>query len=160
MPPRGRAVWLAPRRDHRSSVAVRRLGHGPARGHREYRTDRRRRNPGKGNQERPVANRRPALAVEELRRWRLARAEELLRLGIRAEDGQHVVTQADGSPLQPAEPHVRRFGFPERMGVTLHKLRHSHASHMLASNVHPKIVQERLGIRDHDHFGHLFAPDA
>lgn len=30
-------------------------------------------------------------------------------------------------------------------GVTLHGLRHSHASHMLASNVHPKIVQERLG---------------
>lgn len=27
----------------------------------------------------------------------------------------------------------------------MHKLRHSHASHMLASNVHPKIVQERLG---------------
>lgn len=29
--------------------------------------------------------------------------------------------------------------------VTLHGLRHSHASHMLASNIHPKIVQERLG---------------
>ena len=28
---------------------------------------------------------------------------------------------------------------------TVHGLRHSHASHMLASNVHPKIVQERLG---------------
>lgn len=35
--------------------------------------------------------------------------------------------------------------FLEEWGVTLHKLRHSHASHMLASNVHPKIVQERLG---------------
>jgi integrase len=29
--------------------------------------------------------------------------------------------------------------------VTLHGLRHSHASHLLASNIHPKIVQERLG---------------
>ena len=29
--------------------------------------------------------------------------------------------------------------------VRLHGLRHSHASHMLAANVHPKIVQERLG---------------
>jgi hypothetical protein len=46
------------------------------------------------------------------------------------------------------------------MGVTLDKLRHSHASHMPASHVHPKIVQERLGIRDRGHFGHLFAPDA
>ena len=29
--------------------------------------------------------------------------------------------------------------------VRLHKMRHTHASHMLAANVHPKIVQERLG---------------
>ena len=29
--------------------------------------------------------------------------------------------------------------------MTLHGPRHCHASHMLASNVHPKIVQERLG---------------
>ncbi len=27
----------------------------------------------------------------------------------------------------------------------MHKLRRSHASHMLAANIHPKIVQERLG---------------
>jgi integrase len=29
--------------------------------------------------------------------------------------------------------------------VRLHGLRHSHASHLLAANVHPKIVQERFG---------------
>jgi integrase len=29
--------------------------------------------------------------------------------------------------------------------VRLHGLRHSHASHMLAANVHPKIMQERFG---------------
>jgi integrase len=29
--------------------------------------------------------------------------------------------------------------------VRLHGLRHSHASHMLAEGVHPKVVQERLG---------------
>jgi len=29
--------------------------------------------------------------------------------------------------------------------VRLHGLRHSHASHLLAENVHPKIMQERLG---------------
>jgi len=28
--------------------------------------------------------------------------------------------------------------------VRLHGLRHSHASHLLAENVHPKIMQERL----------------
>ena len=29
--------------------------------------------------------------------------------------------------------------------VRLHDLRHSHATHLLMTNVHPKIVQERLG---------------
>lgn len=29
--------------------------------------------------------------------------------------------------------------------MRLHGLRHSHASHLLAENVHPKIMQERLG---------------
>ena len=41
------------------------------------------------------------MAVEELRRWRVLQAQELLRLGVRADDSWHVVTQADGSPLQP-----------------------------------------------------------
>ncbi len=87
----------------------------------------------------------PSLAVEELRRWRLVQAEELLRLGIRADDGWHVVTQADGSPLQPRSLTHVVSAFLKEWGMTLHGLRHSHASHMLASNVHPKIVQERLG---------------
>jgi integrase len=87
----------------------------------------------------------PSLAVEELRRWRLAQAEELLRLGVRADDGWHVVTQCDGSPLQPRSLTHVVSAFLKEWGVTLHGLRHSHASHMLASNVHPKIVQERLG---------------
>jgi integrase len=87
----------------------------------------------------------PSLAVEELRRWRLAQAEELFKLGIRADDNWHVITQADGSPLQPRSLTHVVSAFLKEWGVTLHGLRHSHASHMLASNVHPKIVQERLG---------------
>jgi integrase len=87
----------------------------------------------------------PSLAVEELRRWRLEQAEELLRLGVRVDDSRHVVTQADGEPLQPRSLTHVVSAFLKEWGVTLHKLRHSHASHMLASNVHPKIVQERLG---------------
>jgi integrase len=47
--------------------------------------------------------------------------------------------------LRSAAKQVRLASFLKEWGVTLHKLRHSHASHMLASNVHPKIVQERLG---------------
>ncbi|HZR88413.1 MAG TPA: tyrosine-type recombinase/integrase [Bradyrhizobium sp.] len=87
----------------------------------------------------------PSLAVDELRRWRLAQAEELLKLGIRTDDSWHVVTRADGEPLQPRSLTHVMSAFLDEWGVTLHKLRHSHASHMLASNVHPKVVQERLG---------------
>jgi integrase len=87
----------------------------------------------------------PGLAVEELRRWRLQQAEELLKLGIRADDNCHVITQADGSPLQPRSLTHAMSAFLKEWGVTLHGLRHSHASHMLASNIHPKVVQERLG---------------
>ncbi|WP_375308687.1 tyrosine-type recombinase/integrase [Bradyrhizobium sp. A11] len=87
----------------------------------------------------------PSMAVEELRRWRIQQAEELLRLGVRGDDELHVVTQVDGSPLQPRSLTHSVSEFLKEWRVTLHGLRHSHASHMLASNIHPKIVQERLG---------------
>jgi integrase len=77
--------------------------------------------------------------------WRVLQAEELLRLGVRADDSRHVVTRADGEPVQPRSLTHVVSAFLKEWGVTLHKLRHSHASHLLASNIHPKIVQERLG---------------
>jgi integrase len=87
----------------------------------------------------------PSLAVEELRRWRLEQAQELLRLGVRADETWHVVTQFDGSPLQPRSLTHVMSAFLSEWGMTLHKMRHTHASHMLAAKVHPKVVQERLG---------------
>jgi integrase len=87
----------------------------------------------------------PAFAVEELRRWRIVQAEELLRLGVRDDGVRHVVTKVDGEPIQPRSLTHVMSAFLEEWGVTLHKLRHSHASHMLAANIHPKVVQERLG---------------
>lgn len=87
----------------------------------------------------------PSLAVEELRRWRAAQAQELLRLGVRLDDDWHVVTQVDGSPLQPRSLTHVMSAFLKEWKVTLHGLRHTHASHMLATAAHPKVVQERLG---------------
>ena len=92
-----------------------------------------------------MARWRVDLAVEELRRWRLAQAEELLKLGVRADDSFHVVTQADGTPLQPRSLTHAMSEFLKKWGVTLHGMRHSHASHLLAAKIHPKVVQERLG---------------
>jgi integrase len=88
-----------------------------------------------------------ATEVEELRSHRRRQAEALLALGVRLTDDHHVVTRADGLALQPRSlthafvKFVRRHGFQ----IRLHDLRHSHATHMLAAGVHPKIAQERLG---------------
>ncbi|WGS31065.1 tyrosine-type recombinase/integrase [Bradyrhizobium sp. ISRA464] len=71
--------------------------------------------------------------------------QELLRLGVRADNDWHVVTQADGSPLRPRSLTHAVSEFLKEWRITLHGLRHSHASHMLASKIHPKVVQERLG---------------
>jgi integrase len=89
----------------------------------------------------------PSLLVDELRRHKVAQAEELLRIGVRAGGETHVVTQADGTPIQPHSLTHSVTNFMKEQGskVRLHGLRHSHASHLLASNVHPKIVQERFG---------------
>jgi integrase len=90
----------------------------------------------------------PSLIVDELRRHRVAQAEGLLAAGVRLTDDHHVVAREDGQPLQPRSlthafvKFVRRHGLAP---IRLHDLRHSHATHMLASGVHPKIAQERLG---------------
>jgi integrase len=88
------------------------------------------------------------LAVEELRRHKVHQAEELLRLGLRQTDGMYVVAQADGQPLKPnslTHEFVRFIAGTDLPKVRFHDLRHSHATHLLASGVHPKIAQERLG---------------
>jgi integrase len=88
-----------------------------------------------------------ATEIEDLRSHRAKQAEGLLAFGVRLTDDHHVVASADGQPLQPRSlthafvKFVRRHGFQ----IRLHDLRHSHATHMLASGVHPKIAQERLG---------------
>jgi integrase len=90
----------------------------------------------------------PVLAIEELRRHRLKQAEDLLRLGIRQSDETHVCLQPNYQPWAPRNlsgTFVRFIKASSLPRVRLHDLRHSHATHLLAANVHPKIVQERLG---------------
>jgi integrase len=90
----------------------------------------------------------PAMLVGELRRHRAEQAEELLQLGIRLTDDSYVVAQADGSPLQPNSLTHAFADFLEAHGlqrVRLHDLRHSHATHLLAAGIHPKVASERLG---------------
>jgi integrase len=92
-----------------------------------------------------------ALAVEELRRHKIRQAEELLRLGMRQSNDTYVVAQADGQRLKPnslTHEFVRFIAGTELPRIRFHDLRHTHATQLLKSNVHPKIVQERLGHED------------
>jgi integrase len=86
--------------------------------------------------------------VDELRNHRVRQAEALLKLGIRLSEDSFVVAQAGGSPFQPRSlTHAFQLFLAEQKlpRLRLHDLRHTHATAMLKSKVHPKIVQERLG---------------
>jgi integrase len=78
----------------------------------------------------------------------MKQAQELLSLGIRLNDDCFVCGAENGQPIQPQSlTHAwHRFlagtGLPR---LRFHDLRHSHATHMLAAGVHPKIASERLG---------------
>jgi integrase len=99
----------------------------------------------KGSKCRTVAM--PSLLIEELKAWRAQQAQELLRLGIRPDGNTRIVTKTDGTSPKPQSltDVVSRFMKEQGSALRLHGLRHSHASHLLAENVRPKIVQERLG---------------
>jgi integrase len=86
--------------------------------------------------------------IDELRLHRLRQAEELLKLGARPTGDTFVVTQADGRPLKPnslTHEWTRLLAKTSLPAVRLHDMRHTHATHLLSSGVHPKIASERLG---------------
>jgi integrase len=87
-------------------------------------------------------------ASKELKSWKLAQAQEFLKLGARPDADTFVVTQADGSPLQPrsiTHEWVRLISLTKLPRIRFHDLRHAHATHLLGAGVHPKIASERLG---------------
>ncbi len=90
----------------------------------------------------------PPMLITELRRHRLQQSEGLLRIDVRLTDDHHVFIGEDGAAVYPSSVtrsfsrFLRRHGLPQ---IRFHDLRHSHATHLLAAGVHPKIAQERLG---------------
>jgi integrase len=90
----------------------------------------------------------PVMVVSELRAHRLRQAQELLQLGVRLNDETFVCAREDGEALQPnsiGHAWDRFLASTELPRIRFHDLRHSHATIMLKSNIHPKIVSERLG---------------
>ncbi|MGM0472278.1 MAG: tyrosine-type recombinase/integrase [Bacillota bacterium] len=84
-----------------------------------------------------------------LRKRNKQQKEDQLRLG-KDYDNEHdlVFCQKDGSPYLPLYT-TRQFNKVAKRAdleeFRLHDLRHTHATLMLKAEVHPKIVQERLG---------------
>jgi len=83
-----------------------------------------------------------------LRQARKAQAEEKLLLGSQYHDHDLVFCRADGDPIHPDlfsqafDRAVVKIGLPD---ITLHDLRHTHASLLLKAGVPVKVVSERLG---------------
>ena len=89
-----------------------------------------------------------ATVADELRQHRMRQAEELLRVGVRQSKETMIVSQFDGSPLQPrslTHEWMRLISRTTLPRIRFHDLRHAHATHLLASGVHPKVASERLG---------------
>jgi integrase len=90
----------------------------------------------------------PSLVVEELRQHRIKQAQELLQVGIRQSGESFVYSREDGQAMQPRSLTHAWDQFRARTTlprIRFHDLRHSHATHLLAGNIHPKIASERLG---------------
>ncbi|MCV3764053.1 site-specific integrase [Rhizobium sp. TRM95796] len=86
--------------------------------------------------------------LDDLKRHRLAQAEEQLKLGVRPNDDSFIIAQIDGKPLKPVSlthEWTRLLAKTSLPPIRFHDLRHSHATQLLAAGVHPKIASERLG---------------
>lgn len=91
----------------------------------------------------------PSFALAELRVHKKEQAEELLKVGLRQTADTIICARADGEAYQPrsiTHDFARVIANMEDLPrVRFHDLGHSHATHLLAAGVHPKIAQERLG---------------
>jgi integrase len=88
------------------------------------------------------------VAVEALKRHKIAQNQERLRQGSSWQDYGLVFCSSVGTPMNPDnfvkrsyKPLLKRAGLPQ---LCFHDLRHTFASLMMP-NEHPKIVQEMLG---------------
>ncbi|MCH7734976.1 MAG: site-specific integrase, partial [Chloroflexi bacterium] len=102
--------------------------------------------PKKGKSHRSIALSHDA--VKLLHSVRGKQIEQRLGAGGAWQDTGYVFTRPDGRPVISDEISknflriVRKFDLPH---MTLHDLRHAHATLLLKAGVHPKVVSERLG---------------
>jgi integrase len=89
-----------------------------------------------------------AKTIKALRGHKRRQLEERFAWGPAWEDSGLIFTRPDGGLIHP-DGFSKRFGrLVSGIGlprISLHNLRHTHATIMLEAGIHPKVVQERLG---------------
>ncbi len=90
----------------------------------------------------------PPSSVLVLRQHRAEQKARMQVLGRSMSDTDFVFTKPEGGPLDPSTVSkaflatIRKARLPD---MPLHGLRHTHATILLSTGTHPKVVQERLG---------------
>ncbi|MFW5437080.1 tyrosine-type recombinase/integrase [Paenibacillus apiarius] len=103
-----------------------------------------------------TASSRRSISLDEvtfklLRKWITSEKERLLELGQKWSEKQLLFSRQDGTPLRLAYPNdklkeiIRKHNMHE---ITVHGLRHTHASLLFEAGASIKEVQERLGHSD------------
>lgn len=90
----------------------------------------------------------PAFVVTALRDHRREQAEQRLALGLGKDKNDLVFTNPEGEPRRPRNFSKEFSRCAKRAGVghvSLHGLRHTHATQLLKQGVNVKVVSERLG---------------
>jgi len=89
----------------------------------------------------------PEITIETLRLYKAKQAEINLQLG-KGMNGDSLLFDSPLGLWTPSKLTNAYRGFiskHELKHVTFHDLRHTHATHLLEQNIHPKVVSERLG---------------
>ena len=104
----------------------------------------------------------PSALIDALRQHHQYLLEEKMRLRPIWQDLGLVFPRPDGGVLgitvmqKPFNMMCEKAG----VSVSFHSLRHTHASDLIAANIHPKVISERLGHSNiattMDRYGHLF----
>lgn len=90
----------------------------------------------------------PANVRTSLQQWRARQAEERLQMGTAWEDSGLVFTDYRGRMLNQSTLRTTLNRLCDRAGIkriNIHGLRHTYATRLLESGIHPRIAQELLG---------------
>ena len=89
----------------------------------------------------------PGFTIEVLNEHRAGQTRERALFGADYEENDLVCSMPDGSPWRPNSfsAEFRRFRDTCGLKIRYHDLRHSHATQLMMSGEHPKVVSERLG---------------